>query len=441
MYKFIKWLYLSVFIVLLVPGDSFSQEVSLKELINKALQNNQSIKTTVLESSIAEEKITETKSNMLPQLSVSGDYKYYTQMIKQLVSASSMGGPENVYAPFEFGTPWNLGTSISLGQLLYSQEYITGVQMAHTGKDLSGLMVRKTKEDIAYNVSSAYYNAQIINTQIGFVKSNIVNMEKLITTGELLYENQMIKNSDVDKLKLNKTMLETQEKTLKVGYDEVINMLKFLSGTPQTESLLIDNEISTKTDVLPYSKIKPERVELKLLEKQKELNELERKNIFAGYLPTISAYGVFNYTYFAKGGGAGLWKGYPGSWVGLQLSWNLFDGLGRKSKIDQKKIELQKLDVQINQLNENISMELNNAKNQIILQEATILSRKEQLALAQKIYDQTQLQFKEGLASITDVIQSDNSLREAQNNYVVSVIKLLNAQLSWKKAAGKLIKD
>ncbi|HPS65055.1 MAG TPA: TolC family protein, partial [Ignavibacteria bacterium] len=74
-------------------------------------------------------------------------------------------------------------------------------------------------------------------------------------------------------------------------------------------------------------------------------------------------------------------------------------------------------------------------------QNTNIKSRKEQLSLAEKIYDQTQLQFKEGLINITDVIQSDNSLREAQNNYLVSTINLLNARLSWKKASGKLINE
>lgn len=441
MYKATKKAYIVLMFILLIPVYTNAQETSLKELINRALQNNQTIKSSVLETEIADKRISEVKSNMLPQVNVSGDYKYYTQMPIQLVPASSLGGPANHYVPFEFGTPWNLGTTVSLGQLIYSQEYITGVKLANTGKDLSGLLVKKNKEDIAYNVSATYYNAQILNEQKKFVRSNKINVEKLIATGELLYENQMIKYSDVEKLKLNKTMLETQEKTLIVTYEEVINMLKFLSGISQSDNLSINNEISTKVEILPYSNIKPDRIEIKLLEKQKELNELERKNIFAGYLPRLAAYGVYNYTFFGKGGGADLFKGYPASWVGLQLSWNLFDGLGRKHKIDQKDIEFRKLDLHMNQLSENINMELNNARNQIILQESTIQSRKEQLALAEKLYEQTQLQFKEGLVNITDVIQSDYSLRDAQNNYVVSMIKLLNAQLSWKKAAGKLIND
>ncbi len=441
MYKGINRLYLVIFFIILIPFSSYSQELSLKDLIDRALQNNQNIKSSILDVDIADKRISEVKSNMLPQVTINGDYKYYTKLPLQLVDASLLGGPENTYIPLEFGTPWNLGTTISAGQLIYSQQYINGVKLAHTGKDLSQLIVKKSKEDIAYNISVIYYNAQIISSNIQFIKSNIVNIEKLISTGELLYENQMIKYSDVDKLKLNKTMLETQEKSVKETYDELINMLKFLSGIPQSDSLSINQEISTKSDILPFSMATNERIEVKLIEKQKELNELERKNIYAGYIPTLSAYGVYNYTFYGKGGEADLFKGYPTNWFGLQINWNLFDGLGRKSKVEQKEVESMKLDLQLNQVNENIKMELQNAKNQILLQESNIESRKEQLNLAEKIYGQTQQQFKEGLINITEVIQSDNSLREAQNNYLVSLVNLLNAQLSWKKAAGKLIND
>jgi len=439
MYKIPKRVYVVLLFTLFIPVCINAQEVSLKDLISRALQNNQTIKSSVLETEIADKRISEVKSYMLPQVNVSGDYKYYTQMPLQLVPASTLGGPENVYQPFEFGTPWNLGTTISAGQLLYSQQYINGVKLANTGKDLTHLVVKKSKEDVAFNISSVYYNAQILSAHTNFIRGNIINIEKLISTGELLYENQMIKYSDVEKLKLSKTMLETQEKSLKETYNELINMLKLLSGIPQSDSLAIINEISAKADILPFSMVRPDRIEVKLLEKQKEINDLEQKNLIAGYLPSLYAYGVYNYTFYAKGGGADLFKGYPASWFGIQLSWNIFDGLGRKHKIEQKKVEDMKLDLQLNLVNENIKMEMNNAKNQVILQESVIQNRKEQLTLAEKIFDQTHLQFKEGLVNITEVIQSDNSLREAQNNYLVSMINLLNAQLSWKKAAGKLI--
>lgn len=428
-------------IALISPSAVKCQEaVSLKDLIAKALQNSQTVKSAITDYAIAGEKINEVKTNMLPQINISGDYKYYSQIPKQLMDASALGGHPGSYMSFGSGIPWNLGTTISLGQLIYSQEYITGVKLAHSGEEMYELLIRKSKEDIAYNVSSAYYNAQILTSQMNFVEDNIKNTEKLIATGELLYENQMIKHTDVDKLLLSKTMLETQKQTIKESYDEVINVLKLLSGIPQTEPLEIEKTISINSFTQPLD-IKPDRIELRLMEKKKEITELERKNIVAGFIPSLSAYGVFNYTYYGKGGEYSVFKGFPASWFGVQLNWNIFDGTKRQSKIKQNDLEIKKLNLQMNQLNENISMEMKNAIQQINLQNTNIKSRKEQLSLAEKIYDQTQLQFKEGLINITDVIQSDNSLREAQNNYLVSTINLLNARLSWKKASGKLINE
>ncbi len=439
-FRNLKYLLITALVILVSRGqNAYSQtEAGLNELITKSLQNSQTVKASYIDYSIAGERVSEVKTNMMPHLNVSGDYKYYPQVPKQLMDASGLGGRPGSYMAFGTGIPWALGTTISLGQLIYSQEYITGVKLAHTGEELSGLLLRKSKEDIAYNVSSAFYNAQILMSHLSFIENNISNMEKLIATGELLYQNQMIKNSDVDKLKLSKTMLETQKETVAESYEEVINALKLLSGIPQKDELRIDNKISTN-NFLPQDRFSPDRIELRLIEKKKELTMLERDKITASLIPTVSAYGIFNYTFYGKGGENSNFKGYPGSWFGIQFNWKLFDGLESRSKRQIKDLELKKLDLQTEQLNENVSMELKNATQQIKLQNTNIESRKEQLTLAEKIYEQTRLQFKEGVANITDVIQSDNSLREAQNNYLVSTINLLNAQLSWKKAAGKLL--
>jgi outer membrane protein TolC len=441
MFNKLKLLYLVLLLSLAIPIGTYSQELSLSELISKALQNNQNVKSSILDVSIADERIKEVKSNMLPQININGDYKYISQLPTQLVSSSNFGGPEDVYQPFSFGTPWNFGTTISVGQLIFSQQYFTGLKLAQTGKEMSELMIRKSKEDIAYNVSQAFYNAQIITAQMSFIRSNISSLDRLIQTSELLYENLLIKSSDVDKLKLNKTMLETQEKSLQASYVEIINVLKFLAGIPQSDELLIKKDISYKADVLSPDKIIPDRVELKLLEKQKEFNQLEQKKIIAGYFPTLSAYGIYNYTYFAKGGSADLFRGFPASWFGLQVNWSIFDGLDKKSKLEQKKLESIKIDLQKQQLQENIEMKLTNARNQITVHEMNVQNSKEQLALAEKIFSQSQLQFKEGIINITEVIQSENSLREAQNNYIVSLVKLYNAELDWKKASGKLLNN
>ena len=62
-----------------------------------------------------------------------------------------------------------------------------------------------------------------------------------------------------------------------------------------------------------------------------------------------------------------------------------------------------------------------------------------QIELAQKIYDNTVLQNKQGVANITDLLMADNALREAQQNYIVALINLRKAELEYKRVTGNLI--
>ena len=52
---------------------------------------------------------------------------------------------------------------------------------------------------------------------------------------------------------------------------------------------------------------------------------------------------------------------------------------------------------------------------------------------------QTTLQLREGLADITDLLNAENSLREAQTNYLNTLINLRSAQLELDKATGHLL--
>lgn len=60
------------------------------------------------------------------------------------------------------------------------------------------------------------------------------------------------------------------------------------------------------------------------------------------------------------------------------------------------------------------------------------------IALANDIYDQTLLQQKEGVASISDILLADNTLREAQQNFVTSMIEYLKAELEILKLSGNI---
>ena len=435
--KTLHWYYFTA--LLLSSSLAKAQDVTLDQLIGKALTGNYSVQAARLDELKTEAQIAEVRAGARPQVNLSGDYKRYLKIPGQVVPSSAFGGPEGSYSVLAFGLPYNLSTSVQATQALYNQSLLIATKVAKTSRDLSALQTQKTKEDVAYNVSATYYNLQTTAQQIAFLQKNLASTERLIQITDLLRQNKLAKGIDVDRLQLSKTSSQTQIESLQATYNQLLNTLKFLTGTPQSDSLSVRTAIDESVPVTPANEYTINRTDLQLLDRQKDLNGLEQRNIKAGFAPTVSAYGTANSTVYAIGGDNSYIKNVPGYWLGIQLNWNLFDGLARKAKMSQKRIEDQKLDVQLRQTRESISMDIANSRNQFLVQQQNLTTNRGQVTLAEKVYTQTQLQFKEGTVDITDVVQAENSLRDAQNNFLNTLVSLRTAELDWKKATGSLI--
>ncbi|MGM9511914.1 TolC family protein [Larkinella sp. GY13] len=416
-----------------------AQDLTLQQLIDKALTSNLSVQSAQFDETKTEARIAEVKAGARPSVNLTGDYKRYLKIPGQVVPASAFGGPEGSYQTLAFGLPYNLSTSVQASQALYNPSVMIGLKAAKTSREVSALQTRQVKEDVAYNVAATYYNLQTTAQQMAFLRRNIVSSDKMIQITDLQRQNQLAKGVDVDRLRLSKTASETQIESLQATYNQLLNLLKYLTGTPQSEPLAVLTQIDETTPTVAFEAPAINRTDLLLLDRQKALNALDLQNIKAGFLPTVSAYGVANSTVYAIGGDNSYLKNVPGYWVGLQLNWNVFDGLARKSRVIQKKLDNQKLETQLQQTRESITMDVTNAQNKLLVEQRNLTTNRAQVTLAEKIYTQTQLQFKEGTVGISEVIQTEDELRNAQNTYLSTLVAFRSAELDWKKATGNLI--
>lgn len=423
----------------LTLGNLSAQEYSLPQLLELAMKNDFSIQAAKLDEKKTGAQIDEVKSALLPSVNVSGDYRYYFKIPGQVVPASAFGGPEGQYSTFAFGLPYNLSTTAQVTQNLYNPSVRYALKAANLSRELSSLSTVKTKEDVAYNVTDAYYNLVTVVQQMAFLDSNLISLDRMYKVSDLLYQNKLGQRVDVDRILINKTTTETQLATLKDNYSQLVNLLKYYIGTPQSESIRIAVDVRDVSLPIQSSDSETKRTDVALLQKQRDLNELQDKNIKSGFIPTVSAYGVANMAFYAKSGENSTFQDVPGYWAGLQLNWSVFDGLARRAKRSQNSIDNEKLNVQLKQVRESIAMEEANARNKFAVEQGNINAKKDQVALASKVYKQIQLQFKEGTVSLTDVIQAENSNLDAQSNYLTSLVQLLKAELEWKKATGSLI--
>jgi OMF family outer membrane factor len=320
---------------------------------------------------------------------------------------------------------------------LYNPQLYGAIQTTKIASEWIELQYQKLEEQIFFDISNLYYNAQILHHQLAFIDSNLINAEQLFKNMQLLNEQLLVKGTDVSKVKLQAAQLTSQKEGVKSKYEQVLNALKFTIG------LSLENNLQIETNILyensfEYSSLSTLDFRMAIIKNRwlgLELNTLNKSR----YLPSLNLFANYGTTGFGYNGKPnGFLDFYSIGFAGIQLSYPLFSGTVTERKINQKALELKNNELQMGLINEQNYLQVENAKLQRKTAKNTVETLTEQIQLAQIIYEQTIVQHKLGTATITDILLADNSLREAQQTYLSAVIDYLKADLELKKFTGNI---
>jgi len=429
-------LLLSILISIAFSTTGNSQGWTLQQSIDTALVNNKNLEIGRNGVLIGEQKHKEATANLIPKVNLVADYKYYTDQPYQLMPAAVFGGPAGTFKEAQFGVPHNINASVQLAMPLYSPQVYGTIRTTKIASEISLLQYEKTEEQVYFEVSNLYYNAQILIHQQVFVDSNLINTTALLKNMQLLKEQLMAKGTDVSKVQLQLAQLSTQREIIRSKYEQVLNALKFTMGIPSNRIVEIDEGIHFQSG---NEYVGSSTVDIRIAETQKRLVLSELSTLRSSRLPTVSIYGTYGQTGFGYDKKPNdFLKFYPIGFAGIQLSYPLFSGTVTKRKINQKRIETHNSELQLSLITEQNSMQSENARQQKMVAQKSVETTQAQISLAQTIYGQTLLQQKEGTASLTEVLLADNALREAQQTYLSAIIDYLKADLELKKLTGNI---
>jgi outer membrane protein TolC len=180
------------------------------------------------------------------------------------------------------------------------------------------------------------------------------------------------------------------------------------------------------------------RIEFQLLQTQKRLQEDNLNYSKWNFFPSLSAYGGYTINYQNSLANPLFNQSYPYSFVGLQLSFPLFQGGKRLQQIRQASLQVDRFDYDLFSLTNNINTQyagaLANYKSS--LNNYKVLT--ENLQFAQDVYQTIQLQYKAGTKSYLEFITAETDLRTAQVNRTNALYQLLISRLDVQKALGTI---
>ncbi len=425
-------------LMLLVFGfhTSNAQIWTLELVIETARVHNKNLQISRNTIAISEQKNKEAKANLIPKITANADYKYFIDLPYQLMPLSVFGGAEGKFKEARFGVPHNINANLQLSMPLYNSQAYGAIQTTKIASELTDLQYRKTEEQIYFEISNLYYNAQILHHQLAFIDSNLINATGLLKNIQLLKDHQLAKGTDVSKVKLQLAQISAQKESVYSKYQQVLNALKYTMGIPISQDLQIQLDIQyQKAGEYSSSAL----LDVEIIQAQYRLLGSELNTLKNSKLPSVSLFGTYGSTGFGytKKPDSFL-KFYPLGFAGIQLSYPLFNGTVTRLKINQKKLELRNSELQLDLISGQNSLQAENSKLQRRVAEKSVETSEAQIKLAQTIYDQSVLQQKQGTASLTDVLLADNALREAQQSYLSAVIDYLKADLELKKVTGNI---
>ncbi len=423
-----------------------AQEVApltLKDAITFALENKSEAKKAKLEVENSEYKIQEARSRALPQITANGSLNYNPILQLNALPGDFFGAPgTTILAPL--GQKWNSIAGVSVSQALFDQSVFTGLKAAKTTREFYQINADLTEEQVIERVANAYYQVYVQQQKLEVVENNLKNANKVKDIIKGQFDNGLARKIDLDRISVRVNNINSIKQQLINAISLQENALKFYMGMPVENKVVIPK---TAFEVTPQDLSKTadvtNRTEYLLMKKQEQLLMYQKKAFQASYYPTLSLSGGYNYIgqgpempLFAKPADGVYWSDFAN--IGLSLRVPIFTGFGTKSRVKQANTAIKSLQVDLENTKLALDMAFENSKKQIENSLITIANQKENVKLAQEVFANTNNNYTQGLASLTDLLDAENALVEAQNNYTTAILEYKLAEIQFIKSKGEL---
>ena len=425
-------------------NNSGVMELSLQKCIQMAIDNNINVQTVRLDQEKSGHKVNEVRAMLLPKINITGSFQDYFEQPITLLPGEIVGRPGTNIAA-SIGTPYTTGAAIGLSQVLYNQTALTMLKLTKNMEALNALGVEKACEKLTYEMSKLYFLTLTTSEQKILVEDNIARIKRLSDIIGVLVANGMGKQIDYDRINVTLENLYTQLSNVDAALEQQTNLIKYMVVIPIEQNIVL-----TDTVEIPLLQQSPNiqvnfsnHIDIQLLESQKKLNLLNKKMINHGYIPSLSFSAQFGYqgyrdefkNYF-RSSPENEW--YSSSYIAVSLSIPVFDGLEKRAKSQQAMVDYRKTVMQLDDTKERINIDYQNAVNNYNNHKNNVERQKKNIALAEKVYLETALKYGEGLASMSDVLQDEMGLNNAQNTYITALYNFKEAELRIMSLNGEI---
>ena len=292
-------------------------------------------------------------------------------------------------------------------------------------------------------IGNVYYLAQASLEQQRLLDENIQRMESLCDITEAMYKGGVVLEVDLSRVQINRKNLEAQRDQYATLYEQQLNLLRFLLDLPAEEPFAV---VPMPADVhlKQTAGVDPSLPELRLLTTQQELIQKQIKSVRAGYSPSLSLDGQLGAVGYQEEPGHffhtdnEMHNWFGNSYLALSIHIPIFDGREKRLKVRQYNYDYQQAQTRFEQQRKQLDKEYDDTSLQLAHNLEVFRTQQENYRQAEEVYQVTEEKYREGAASMTELLQDEMRLRNAQSACVQAHCQCNVAQLQLLKLSGNL---
>ncbi|MDB5159324.1 MAG: transporter [Mucilaginibacter sp.] len=430
---------LSILLMSLVSKRAVAQDrtITLSEAIKLGLDNSKTLKLSQSKIDEAVSQYNQAKDKALPTGSVSFAYN------RAEIPANTLAfGSSDIHLPK--GADAYLGIA-SLNETIFGGHKLRYAQQStQLLTSISRLDADKDKDQITYEIISAYYNLYKVLQSKKVVNQNLETIDAQIHQSQRFFEQGLVTKNDVLRFQLQRSNVELTGIDLESNRKIITYDLDILLGLPESTQLNIDQIADANKDLGPLSyyidTAMNNRQELKQLDLRTKYAETNIKTVGANTTPTLAAsaggyYVDVNANPLPKSGNF-----ITPVTVGLTASWNFGALWTNKNKLAEARIQRDQVGI-------NKGITIDNIKNEVNQDYHNYITAVDKIKLLQTSIEQAgennnilASKYKSNIASATDRADAETLLYQAQINLELAKADAGLAYYTLLKSTGKLNK-
>ncbi len=416
--------------------------LDLKKAIELALSDNPTVRIANLEIERQDYVRKESRGDLLPSLSASGQYTY--SVVKQEMAKGLSFGADNT-----------LTATASLSVPLFVPSVYATLRMNRDQLAAAVESARGNRIVLIGDVKNAYYNILLAEQSLAVLESSRRSTASTVESTRASFEQGLVSEYDLLTAEVQLRNLEPSIIEMRNAIESSKLLLKMYLSIPEeipieVSGSLDDYREQVLADFDPVGMDLSENTDLRSLELQQQLMGSQIKLAQTARMPVISAFGSAIYTgndmerinFGSFTGGSddgssenGFWWQHPVS-VGVQLSIPIFSGLKNTQRVKQLRNSLSQLDLQKEYLAQSLRVQLITARNNLFTAREKMTANEQTVLLAQKAYDISRTRFRTGTGTIVELNLAETKLTEARLSYSQSIFDYLAARVEYDKVIG-----